>query len=113
MVGPRGLVRRRWYGAGAIAMALALFAGGATSAQARSRISPVHVVGASAVERWSTLVRWIEAARTAELFGVAGIDQFARRAIAGHVANALAARAGRQFGEDLTECAFEGASIAA
>ena len=94
-------------------MALAIYAGGATSAQARTRVSPVHVVGASAVERWATLVRWIEAARSAELFGVAGIEEVGRRAIADHVATALAARAGRQFGDDRTERAFDGASIAA
>ena len=113
MVGPRGLVPRRWYGAGAIALALVMYAGGATSAATRARVSPVHVVGASAVERWATLVRWIEAARRTELFGVAGLGQLGRRAIAGHVAHALAARAGRQFGDDLTERAFDGASIAA
>ena len=58
IVGPRGLVPRRWYGAGAIALALVMYAGGATSAATRARVSPVHVVGASAVERWATLVRW-------------------------------------------------------
>jgi len=113
MVGPRGLAWRRWYGAGAIALALAAYAGGATSAATRARTSPVRVVGASAVERWATLVRWIEAARRGELFGVAGLGQFGRRRIAEHVVHALAARAGRKLGDDLAECAYAGASIAA
>lgn len=45
MVGPRGLVRGRWYGAGAIAQALALYARGATSALVRPKTSPWQAVG--------------------------------------------------------------------
>ncbi len=113
MVGPRGLVRRRWYGAGAVALALALHAGGATSAAVRARTGSVRVVGASAVDRWATLVRWIEAARHGELFGVAALGQLGRRTITSHVTHTLAARAGHKLGDDLAERAFEGASIAA
>lgn len=113
VVGPRGLVRRRWYGAGAIALALAAYARGETSAAARSRTSPSRVVGASAIERWPTLVRWIEAARRAELFGVAGLSELERRAVAEHVVLALAARAGHTLGADLAVSAFAGAAMAA
>jgi hypothetical protein len=65
------------------------------------------------VERWATLVRWVEAARGAELFGIAGLGELNRRRVAEHVVLALAARAGYQLGDDLAERAFEGAAIAA
>jgi len=112
-VGPRGLIRRRWYGAGAIALALSSLARGETSAATRARTSPSYRVGASAVDRWATLVRWVEAARRAELFGIAGLGELHRRRVAEHVVLALAARAGYQLGDDLAERAFEGAAIAA
>lgn len=73
----------------------------------------MRTVGPSAVERWATLVRWIEAARQGELFGVGGLGGLGRRQVAQHVELALAARAGHQLGADLTESAFEGAVIAA
>jgi hypothetical protein len=113
VVGPRGLVVRRWYGAGAIALAFATYAHGETSMAARTRTSPSVVVGGSAKDRWVTLVRWIEAARRGELFGVAGLGELARRRVAEHVVLALAARGGRVLGEALAQSAFEGASIAA
>lgn len=62
VVGPRGLLHRRWYGAGPVAQALALYARGATSAAVRVETSPSRVVGTSARERWITLSRWIESA---------------------------------------------------
>lgn len=113
VVGPRGLAWRRWYGAGAIALALVLYARGETSAAARTRTSPARVVGVSATERWVTLTRWIEAARGGRLFGVSGLGGLERRCVAEQVALALAARAGRHLGDDLGESAFAGAMIAA
>lgn len=113
VVGPRGLARRRWYGAGAIALALTMYARGATSAEARERTSPSRVVGASAAERWATLTRWIEAARRAELFDVTGLSGLERRRVAEHVVLALAARAGRVLGGEIGESAFAGAAISA
>jgi hypothetical protein len=113
VVGPVGLVRGRWYGGGAIAAALALYARGETSAAVRAATSPSSVVGGSAVERWITLARWIDAAQAGRLFGVAGVASGDRRRVAEHVSLALAARAGRQFGDDLVTKAFEGAVIAA
>ena len=73
VVGPLGLVRGRWYGAGAIALALEAYGRGETSVSIRRRVSPSAVVGASARERWVTLVRWIEAARGGRLFAVSGL----------------------------------------
>lgn len=113
VVGPRGLVARRWYGGGAMVLAFEAFLRGETSAAIRTRISPTRIVGASATERWITLTRWIEAARRGELFGVAGLGRLERRGVAEHVVLALAARAGWTLGGDLAESAFDGAAIAA
>ena len=113
VVGPRGLVRGRWYGAGAIALALDAYARGDTSASVRRRVSSSAVVGVSARERWVTLVRWVEAARDGELFAVSGLGELARRRVAEQVVLALAGRGGRALGDDLTEAAFAGAAIAA
>jgi hypothetical protein len=113
LVGPRGLVVRRWYSGGAIALALAAYGRGETGGAARARTSPSRVMGASATERWVTLVRWIESARRGELFRVTGLEKLGRRCIAQQVALALAGRAGHVIGADLAESAFAGASIAA
>ena len=58
-------------------------------------------------------MRWIDAARRGELFGVAGLGELGRRRVAEHVALALTARAGHALGADLAESAFRGAAIAA
>jgi hypothetical protein len=113
VVGPRGLVRRRCYSAGAIAFALSMYARGETSRTVRAATCPAYALGHSAVERWATLVRWIEAARCGELFDVRGIGAPDRRAVAESVMLALAARAGHVFGADLSASAFAGAAIAA
>lgn len=113
IVGPAGLARGRSYGAGAIASALARYAHGERVADVRAATSPSRVVGASASERWITLVRWIDAAAAGHLFAVAGAGGHDRRRVAERVAHALAARAGHQFGDDLIARAFEGAAIAA
>jgi len=112
VVGPRGLARRRCYSAGAIALALSMYARGQTSRAVRAATSPARVVGGSAVERWSTLVRWIEAARRGEFFGLWAHCALGRRSVAERVMLTLAARAGHSFGADLGESAFAGAAIA-
>jgi hypothetical protein len=113
MVGPLGLVRGRWYGAGAIALALEAYARGETSVSLRRRVSTSATVGVSARERWVTLVRWIDAARIGRLFAVSDLAELSRRRVAEHVGLALAGRAGRALGDDLAEAAFAGAAIAA
>jgi hypothetical protein len=113
LVGPRGLVRRRWYGAGAIALAFDGYARGETSASIRRRVSPSATVGGSARERWVTLVRWIDAAGGGRLFGVSALGDLPRRGVAELVVLALAGRSGRSLGGDLAEAAFAGAVIAA
>ena len=112
-VGPRGLAHGRWYGAGAIAVALAAYAGGETSVSVRRRVSPDGTFGASARERWATLVRWVDAASEGRLFAVSGLGGLPRRRVAEHVVLALAGRGGRDLGGDLLEAAFTGAAIAA
>jgi len=113
IVGPRGLVARRLYGAGAISLAFAAYGHGATGREVREQMSPWRRVGGSAVERWLTLVRWLDAARRGELFAVTGLGGLDRQSVARQVVLVLAARGGRLLGGDLTESAFEGAVIAA
>jgi hypothetical protein len=112
-VGPRGLLRRRWYGAGAIAIALATYARGETTSSVRRGVSPSAIIGGSARERWVTVVRWVDAAREGHLFSVAGLGGLARRQVAEQVVLALAGRGGRALDGDLVEAAFAGAVIAA
>lgn len=113
VVGPRGLVVRRWYGAGAISVALAAFAAGETSSEARARTSPAANVGGSAVDRWMTLVRWLDAARDGLLFAIPGLRGLGRRDVARQVVLVLAARGGHAPSTDMAESAFAGAAAAA
>ena len=113
VVGPRGLLRRRWYSAGAVGLALLAYGSGESSASVRARTSPSRSVGGSAVEHWVTLRRWIEAVRSGVLFGLCGLTEVARRSAARQVAQVLAARGGRELGGALQEKVFIGAAIAA
>jgi len=113
LVGPRGLLRRRWYSAGAVGLALLGYGAGESSASVRARTSPSRSVGSSAVEHWVTLRRWVEAARGGALFAVSGLKAYMRRSVARQVAQVLAARAGRELGQALDEKVFIGAAIAA
>lgn len=113
MVGPRGIVPGRWYGAGAMAGAIAAYARGATTSAARAATAPAAHTGASSAERWITLCRWLDAAERGELFAVGGLERMPRRFVAEHVALALAARGGHVHGGDLVHSAFVGASVAA
>jgi len=113
VVGPRGLLRRRWYSAGAVGLALLSYGTGESSASVRARTSPSRSVGCSAVEHWVTLRRWIEAVRGGAVFAVGGLELHTRRSVARQVAQVLAARAGRELGQPLDEKVFIGAAIAA
>lgn len=113
VVGPRGVLRRRVYGAGAIAVALEAFGRGVSSAAVRTRTSPVKTIGVAARDRWVTLTRWIDAVRGGDLFHVRGLDGLTRRVAAADAALALAARGGRAIGTDIAAAAFAGAAIAA
>jgi hypothetical protein len=113
VVGPRDVLRRRAYGAGAIAVALEAYGRGEPSAAVRCKTSPSKVVGVAARDRWVTVTRWIDAARDGELFGVRGLGELTRRRAAEQVTLILAARAGRALGADLAAASFAGATIAA
>lgn len=113
VVGPRGLLPRRWYGGAAIAGAVASYAAGATTPQVRALTKPAGPTGPSSAERWITLVRWLDAAERGELFGISDLGHRPRRVVAELVTLALAARAGRLPGDDLARCAFAAGSLAA
>lgn len=113
VVGPRGVLRRRVYGAGAIAVALEAYGRGVSSAAVRERTSPAKAIGVAARDRWVTLTRWIDAVRDGELFRVLGASGLTRRVAASQAALVLAARGGRAIGSDIAAAAFAGAAIAA
>jgi hypothetical protein len=113
MVGPRGLVPRRTYGGPAIALALARYAAGWTTAAIRAATSPTRVLGTSAADRWITVERWAEAARQQGLLGVGPTKAQTHRLAAERVVHVLAGRAGWHLGDELAARAFEGAAIAA
>jgi hypothetical protein len=94
-------------------LALEAYARGEASVSIRRRVSPSAILGISARERWVTLIRWVDATRDGELFGVSDLGGLPRRSLAEHVVLALAGRAGRNLGDDLAEAAFAGAAIAA
>ena len=69
LVVPRGILQRRLYSAGAIALALALWGVGYLApGQVRARVSPWRIVGATAALGWASLRRWARAIRERVLF---------------------------------------------
>ena len=113
MVGPRGLVRRRSYWGPAIALALAQYGAGLTTAGIRNEISPATHVGVAATERWVTVERWAQAARCAGMLGLGPMEVTSNRMAAAQMVMALAGRGGYRLGDNLVVRAFEGAAIAA
>jgi hypothetical protein len=92
---PRGVLRRRLYSAGAIALALALFGLDELSeAAVRERSSPWRIVGATAAKGWCTLRRWVRAIRSGRLWPTLASlrADWSDRDVARRVASALAAR---------------------
>lgn len=68
-VGPRGLLRRRLFSAGAVGLSFALWAlDGLSAGAVRNRVSPWRVVGAAAATTWSSLRRWARAVRDGQLW---------------------------------------------
>jgi hypothetical protein len=113
MVGPRGLLWGRSYGGSAVALALAHYAAGWTTAAIRAATSPARLVGVAAVDRWVTVERWARAARRVGLLGARPITAATDRLAAERLVLILAGRAGWKLGDDLATRAFEGAAIAA
>ncbi len=114
VVGPRGLVRRRLYSAGAIALALALYGvAGLAPAEVRRRVSPLRIVGATAAAGWASLRRWCRAVRARRLFlAVRALPADATlRQVAARAATTLAAFAPSSGGLTVESAAFIGASM--
>ncbi len=96
LVVPRGILRRRLYSAGAIALALALWGvDGLAPREVRARVSPWRIVGTAAAIGWASLRRWARAVRAFALFRcVRALLVGARlRAVAARAATTLAAYA--------------------
>jgi hypothetical protein len=110
---PRGLVPRRHFSAGAIALALACYGlAGQSQRQVRQRISPWTVLGDAARARWATLGRWIAAIGRRVLFPrVRAMPVgFTTRQVAERAATTLAAFAPPALApRPLLEQAFAGA----
>jgi hypothetical protein len=113
VVGPRGLVRRRLYSGGAIALALALYGvDGLAPAEVRRRVSPLRIVGPTAAAGWASLRRWCRAVRARRLFAaVRALPVEATfRQVAARAATTLAAYA-PSGGLPIESAAFIGASM--
>ena len=114
VVGPRGISPGRLYGAGAIALALALWGGsGLTPAATRRRVSPFAIVGATAAAGWASLRRWSRAVQAGRLFpAVRALPAGSRlRQVAARAATTLAACAPASGGLSIESAAFLGASM--
>lgn len=110
---PRGLVPRRHFSAGAIALALACYGlAGQSQRAVRQRISPWAVVGDAARAGWATLGRWTAAIGRGALFPFvrAMPAGFTSRQVAERAAATLAAWAPVALApRSLAEQAFAGA----
>jgi hypothetical protein len=110
---PAGMLRRRLYSAGAIALALALYGvTGLGPAKVRARVSPLRIVGATAAAGWASLRRWARAVRASRLFSCvrAPPETATLRQVAGRAATTLAAYAPGAGGLLLDSAAFLGAA---
>jgi hypothetical protein len=99
-VAPRGVIRRRHFGAAAIGLALFLFGVLGRSARLVHQAISGWGPGASC---WRTLGRWIDAAASRHLLRVpaANLAGLHRRQVAAFVARSVQARAPATAGDDL------------
>jgi hypothetical protein len=114
VVGPRCLVRRRLYSAGAIAVALALYGvAGLAPAEVRRQVSPLRIIGPTAVAGWASLKRWCRAVRARRLFPVVRAlpADATLRQVAARAATTLAAYAPGAGGLAVESAALVGASM--
>jgi hypothetical protein len=114
MVVPRGLLPRRLYSAGAVALALALWGvAGLAPAKVRGRVSPFAIVGATAAVGWASLRRWSRAVRAGRLFPVVRTlpAEATLRQVAARTATTLAAYAPGAGGLSIESAAFLGARM--
>lgn len=113
LVVPRGILRRRLYSAGAIALALALWGvAGLAAPEVRERVSPFAIVGATAAAGWASLRRWSRAVRGGRLFPVVRAlpAEASLRQMAARAATTLAAYAPGAGGLPIDSAAFFGAA---
>jgi hypothetical protein len=113
LVVPRGILRRRLYSAGAIALALALWGvSGLAPPEVRRRVSPFTIVGATAAAGWASLRRWSRAVRARRLFPVVRAlpAEASLRQVAARAATTLAAYAPGAGGLSIDSAAFLGAA---
>jgi len=113
LVVPRGILRRRLYSAGAIALALALWGvAGLAPPEVRRRVSPFAIVGATAAAGWASLRRWAGAVRARRLFPVVRAlpAEASLRQVAARVATTLAAYVPGTGGLPIDSAAFLGAA---
>ena len=113
MVVPRGVIYRRLYSAGAIALALALWGvTGLAPAEVRRRVSPLAFAGATAAAGWANLRRWSRAVRAGRLFPVVRAlpAEATLRQVAARAATTLAAYAPGAGGRSLDSATFLGAA---
>lgn len=115
MVVPRGVMPRRHFSAGAIALALAAYGLTKTSMrETRRQVSPWTTVGAAAYVGWAALTRWIRAVRRGSMFARAPpmAEDMTAREVAERTATNLAAWAPPALGQiSLIEQAFAGAQF--
>jgi hypothetical protein len=114
MVVPGGLLPRRLYSAGAVALALAFWGmAGLAPAEARRRVSPFAIVGATAAAGWASLRRWSRAVRAGRLFPVVRAlpAEATLRQVAARAATTLAAYAPGAGGLSIESAAFLGARM--
>jgi hypothetical protein len=113
VVVPRGVLRRRLYSAGAIALALALWSlAELAPAEVRTRVSPFAIVGATAAVGWASLRRWSRSVRAGQLFPVVRAlpAEASLRQVAARAATTLAAYLPGTGGLPITSAAFLGAA---
>lgn len=114
MVVPGGLLLRRLYSAGAVALALALWGVvGLAPAETRRRVSPFAIVGTTAAAGWASLRRWSRAVRAGRLFPVVRAlpAEATLRQVAARAATTFAAYALGTGEVSIESAAFLGASM--
>ncbi len=104
VVGPRGILRRFLFAAGATGLALARWAGGAHAADVRREVSAQRTLGATAAAGWASLARWVSSSDRMWR-GFPGARGSTRRERAGEIAGFLAAHARSPTGDRVREAA--------
>jgi hypothetical protein len=110
VVVPRGVLRRRHFGAAAVALALLRFGSGARVVDIRHEIG-----GYGETASWPTLRRWVRAGGQAQLWGCvrARPPDWSPRQVAQRIAMTLVAYAPAAADASLDVRVFEGAAHAA